>query len=171
MRPAPPRATLYSVTPLRAAALPANAQQQELQPESGSTAAVQGPTHGDAGEVQEAEEWKAKIARLPPTPPVPHDPGSEILRAVATILLVVHAEHALRSTRENREGAQSGDDEHEGDGYGDASSEQADKPREHISGTRELKQLYEEWKPVWQTLASVGCIGEWRMSDILRPVS
>jgi hypothetical protein len=167
MRPASPRATLYSVTPMRAGLLPANAQHQELPPESGSTAALKGPTHGDAGNVQESEAWKATIARLPPTPLVPHDPGSEILRAVATKLLVVHAEHALRSTRENHEGVQSGDDEHEGDDDGDASSE----PREDMEGTRELRQLDKERKPVWQTPASVGCIGGWRMSDILPPVS
>jgi hypothetical protein len=78
---------------MRAGLLPANAQHQELPPESGSTAALKGPTHGDAGNVLEVEALKATIARLPPMPPVPHDPGSEILRAVATKLLVMHAEH------------------------------------------------------------------------------
>ena len=137
--------------------------------------------HEEEG-LQRVAECQAKIARLPATPPVLHDAGSEILRSIATIVLLVNAAHAQQSEYDNVE--------KDGEGY--HAQGQAESPH-HRSGPeaiskcprtsgvkaqdqevvrqrQELKGVCEGWKPISEALASVGCIGEWRMCEVLPPV-
>ena len=139
--------------------------------------------HDEPGSDRVSEN-QAKVARLPATPPVLHDAGSEILRSLATVVLLENAAHALQSEKDDE--AEAGQKEGlpgEGhtasprQGYGpNAASKQPEiesaqaKELETTRLKQELKELCERWKPVSQVLASRGCVGVWRLDEVLPAV-